>query len=86
MYRAFTKQLIDLVISLGALILLSPLIILVAAILFISNKGKPFFIQARPGKNEKIFRIVKFKTMKDAHDESGNLLPVEARNVLPVRH
>ncbi len=79
MYRVFIKRLIDVILSLGGLILLSPLIILITAILFVSNKGKPFFIQARPGKNEKIFRIIKFKTMNDAQGESGNLLSDEKR-------
>tara|TARA_R110000868_G_scaffold119018_10_gene315333 strand:+ start:2020 stop:2574 length:555 start_codon:yes stop_codon:yes gene_type:complete len=57
-----------------ALILLSPLIFIIFFILFINNKGKVFFFQKRPGKNEKIFEVIKFKTMTDKKDKQGNLL------------
>ena len=74
MYKNFFKQLIDFFIALLGLVILSPLIILVIIGLFISNNGRPFFIQKRPGKNEKIFSIFKFKTMNDKKDSLGNLL------------
>ena len=61
------------------LILLSPIIIGVTIFLFFSNKGKPFFFQPRPGKNEHVFKIIKFKTMNDLKDEQGNFLPEKYR-------
>jgi lipopolysaccharide/colanic/teichoic acid biosynthesis glycosyltransferase len=79
MYKNFFKQLIDFFIALLGLVILSPLIILVTIGLFISNNGRPFFIQKRPGKNEKIFSIIKFKTMNDKKDSLGNLLSDEQR-------
>ena len=54
---------------------LSPVFVLVTIGLFFANDGKPFFFQLRPGKNGKIFKIIKFKTMTDKKDENGNLLP-----------
>lgn len=74
MYKTIIKSVIDFSIALLGLVILSPLIILVTLGLFISNNGRPFFIQKRPGKNEKIFRIIKFKTMNDKKDNFGNLL------------
>ncbi len=66
-------------LSLTTFIILSPLFVLVIILLFIANNGKPFFTQLRPGKNEKIFRLIKFKTMNDKSDKKGNLLPDAAR-------
>lgn len=57
------------------LFLVSPIFIFVTAFLAIANKGKPFFFQRRPGKNEKIFKVIKFKTMNDKKDSEGDLLP-----------
>ena len=74
MYKTIIKSVIDFSIALLGLVILSPLIILVTLGLFISNNGRPFFIQKRPGKNEKIFSIIKFKTMNDKKDSLGNLL------------
>ncbi|MDR1737790.1 MAG: sugar transferase [Candidatus Symbiothrix sp.] len=54
---------------------MSPIFLLIAAILFFAHRGKVFFVQNRPGKNEKIFKLVKFKTMNDLRDQQGNLLP-----------
>lgn len=68
--------------SLIGLILLSPLFLLITLFLFIANSGKPFFFQSRPGKNGKIFRIVKFKTMTDKKDADGKLLPDAQRLTL----
>lgn len=75
MYGQYFKRFFDLVLASIVFILLSPIFIGVMIILSISNKGSPFFFQQRPGKNEKIFRIIKFKTMNDAKDDQGNLLP-----------
>lgn len=79
MYRNWLKPFIDFIVSLLALLILSPVFILATLLLFIANKGKPFFIQKRPGKNERIFCILKFKTMNDKRDANGNLLPDEKR-------
>jgi undecaprenyl phosphate N,N'-diacetylbacillosamine 1-phosphate transferase len=75
MYKSFLKRIIDFGCALIGLLLLSPLFILVTICLYFANQGKPFFFQLRPGKNGRIFRIVKFKTMNDRKDEEGNLLP-----------
>lgn len=75
MYRNFFKRLIDFLASLTLLLLLSPVLLLIGILLFFANSGKVFFVQRRPGKNEKIFSIIKFKTMNDKKDAEGNLLP-----------
>lgn len=75
MYQRFLKPAIDFVIALSALLLLSPLLLLIAVLLALSNRGNPFFVQKRPGKNGRIFKIIKFKTMTDQRDLHGNLLP-----------
>jgi lipopolysaccharide/colanic/teichoic acid biosynthesis glycosyltransferase len=74
MYQSYLKRLFDFTVALIGLLLLSPIFILVTIGLFFANNGKPFFLQTRPGKNEKLFRIVKFKTMNDKKDREGNLL------------
>ncbi len=74
MYRQFIKPLLDFVMAFLGFILLSPICIIVLILLLINNKGTPFFFQKRPGKNEKIFKVIKFKTMNDKRDEKGNLL------------
>lgn len=79
LYRIFFKRFLDLVISGVALILLSP-VFLVIAILVRTKLGSPiFFSQSRPGKNEKIFKMYKFRSMTDDTDENGNLLPDDKR-------
>ncbi|MEZ4854424.1 sugar transferase [Flavobacterium sp.] len=75
MYKSFFKRILDFILSLFGFTLLSPIFILVAIGLFIANNGKPFFFQIRPGLNEKLFKIIKFKTMNDKKDKEGNLLP-----------
>ncbi|HAY3507561.1 sugar transferase [Elizabethkingia anophelis] len=75
MYKYFFKRLLDIVVSISVLIIFSPIFIIVLICLFIANSGKPFFFQERPGKGEKLFRIIKFKTMNDKKDDDGNLLP-----------
>jgi len=79
MYKIFFKRLIDFLAALLAIIALSPIFLFVMVGLFFANKGKPFFFQLRPGKDEKLFKIVKFKTMTDEKDDEGNLLPDEQR-------
>ena len=75
MYKNFIKPVIDFVLALVGFLFLSPVFVLVMIGLFFANDGKPFFFQLRPGKNGKIFKIIKFKTMTDKKDENGNLLP-----------
>ncbi|MEI2275629.1 sugar transferase [Sphingobacterium sp. ML3W] len=75
MYQYFLKRLIDFCIALVSLLILSPIFILVTIGLYFVNNGKPFFFQARPGLNGKVFNIIKFKTMNDKKDAAGNLLP-----------
>jgi undecaprenyl phosphate N,N'-diacetylbacillosamine 1-phosphate transferase len=78
-YRNFIKLLADFTIALLAALLLSPVFVIAAICLFISNRGSIFFLQRRPGANDKIFTIVKFKTMNDRTDALGNLLPDSQR-------
>ena len=76
MYAHFLKRLFDFCISLVAIIVLSPILIVVTVWLHFANKGAgAFFTQERPGKDAKIFRVIKFKTMTDERDADGNLLP-----------
>lgn len=75
MYKNFFKRLIDFFAALFGLIILSPVFVLVTIGLFFANQGQPFFFQSRPGKGGRIFKIVKFKTMNDRKDGSGELLP-----------
>lgn len=76
MYRRYIKRGVDFVVALVALICLSPVLIVVTVWLHFANKGAgAFFLQERPGKDARIFRIIKFKTMTDERDAAGNLLP-----------
>lgn len=79
MYKLFFKRFLDLILSIVGFIILFPIFIIIAFLLTIINKGSPFFFQKRPGKNEKVFSIIKFKTMTDAKDQNGNLLSDEKR-------
>lgn len=85
MYAKFWKRFFDFTLSLLALIVLSPLLVILKIIGAIAMRGNPFFTQARPGKidkktgKEKIFKLIKFRTMSNKKDENGNLLPDEAR-------
>ena len=74
MYKIFFKRFFDFSLSLIGFIILSPIFIVVTVLLYFANGGKPFFLQSRPGKDEKIFQIIKFKTMNDKKDANGNLL------------
>lgn len=75
MYKIHLKFLIDFTAALVGLLLLSPIFLVVTVGLYFANQGKPFFFQLRPGKNERIFKIIKFKTMNDKRDSKGILLP-----------
>ena len=76
MYKHFFKRIIDFTLSLTGFIIISPIFIILWIWLTIANKGAgALFFQERPGKNERIFKVIKFKTMTDQRDASGNLLP-----------
>ncbi len=75
MYKLFFKRTIDILLSLFILTLASPVFLIVYVLLSIANKGSAFFVQKRPGRNEKIFEIIKFKSMNDKKDANGQLLP-----------
>jgi len=79
MYQNYFKRMVDLVISLVLLLTLSPIIAGTALLLLVFNSGQVFFKQPRPGINEKIFTLIKFKTMNDKKDKEGNLLPDKDR-------
>jgi len=79
MFKHFIKPLCDFFIALFLLVILSPIILLTAILLFFFNNGQVFFFQQRPGLNSKPFKIVKFKTMRDAFDQDGIPLPDELR-------
>ena len=79
MYKHFFKPLFDFLLSLLAIIILSPFFLLFTPIVAIAMKGNPFFVQERPGKNGKIFKMIKYRTMTNAKDENGELLPDEKR-------
>jgi lipopolysaccharide/colanic/teichoic acid biosynthesis glycosyltransferase len=79
MYKDFFKRIFDFMAAFLGLIVLSPIFLFIMIGLFFANNGKPFFFQLRPGKNEKLFKIVKFKTMTDEKNSYGNLLPDEKR-------
>jgi len=80
MYKNFFKRFFDFWIALIALICISPILIVVTIWLHFANKGAgAFFLQERPGKDAKIFKVIKFKTMTDERDENGALLPDEQR-------
>ena len=83
MYKHFFKRLIDFLAAFFGLLVLSPIFIIVMIGLFIANQGKPFFFQSRPGKDARIFKIVKFKTMNDKKDANGNLLS-DAERLTPI--
>lgn len=80
MYAHCLKRVLDFTIALIAIICLSPLLIVVAVWLHVANKGAgAFFMQERPGKDEKIFKVIKFKSMTDERDANGKLLPDKQR-------
>ncbi len=79
MYARFFKRIFDFILSLCALAVLSPVLLVLIILGAVNMKGNPFFTQMRPGKDEKIFRLVKFRTMSNAKDKNGNLLPDDVR-------
>ena len=79
MYAKYLKRVFDFVLSFMALVILSPVLLVLTVVGAIVMKGNPFFTQMRPGKDEKIFKLVKFRTMTCEKDKDGNLLPDEKR-------
>lgn len=79
MYKDLFKPLFDYSFALVLLLLLSPVITALSVLLYIFNQKNVFFLQERPGKNDRVFKIIKFKTMTDERDDSGQLLPDEKR-------
>ena len=78
-YRVFFKRFYDILLSGIAIVVLSPILLILMLVGWIKMKGNPFFTQRRPGKKEKIFKLIKFRTMTNEKDENGNLLPDEVR-------
>lgn len=83
LYIGIVKPLADFSVALIVFVVFSPLFIVLVLLLIVANDGKPFFFQPRPGKREKIFKVVKFKTMNDKKDKDGNLLS-DAERLTPV--
>lgn len=81
MYIKFIKRILDFIFSLSALLVFSPVILIMIMIGAVVMKGNPFFVQPRPGRKEKVFKLIKFRTMTCEKDEKGNLLPDEKRLV-----
>ena len=80
MYKYFFKRVIDFIIALCALLVIWPILLVITVWLHFANKGAgAFFLQERPGKDGRLFQVIKFKTMTDERDTNGNLLPDEAR-------
>lgn len=79
MYAKFFKRLLDFVLSLCALIVLSPIMLTLMILGTVCMRGNPFFIQQRPGKDEKIFNLIKFRSMDSRKDKDGKLLPDNVR-------
>lgn len=84
MYAKFFKRVLDFMLSITALAVLSPVLLILAVVGAVAMKGNPFFTQSRPGRKgkdgkERIFKLIKFRTMSNAKDKEGNLLPDEVR-------
>lgn len=79
LYRQFFKRFYDILLSGLAILVLSPILLILIIVGAIKMKGNPFFTQQRPGKNGKVFKLIKFRTMTNAKDENGNLLPDKER-------
>ncbi|HAH57116.1 MAG TPA: lipid carrier--UDP-N-acetylgalactosaminyltransferase [Bacteroidales bacterium] len=78
-YYKYLKRFLDVCLATVALILFSPFFIVLMVLLTVANRGNPFFVQERPGKNGKVFKLIKFKTLSDQTDEQGGLLPDDQR-------
>jgi undecaprenyl phosphate N,N'-diacetylbacillosamine 1-phosphate transferase len=83
MYLKFLKRLLDIIVSIIAILVLSPSFIITLVCLYFANDGHPFFFQERPGKHGRIFKIIKFKTMNDRKDHAGILLP-DSERLTPI--
>jgi len=79
MYTYFFKRIVDLILAVIGFILLSPIFAIVMLVLLFTNRGKPFYMHPRPGKDEHIFKVIKFKSMNDKKDENGSFLPFHLR-------
>ena len=79
MYAKYIKRLLDFILSLCAIIVLSPVLLILTVIGIVKMKGNPFFTQERPGWHEKMFKLIKFRTMSNERDKNGKLLPDEVR-------
>ena len=79
MYKRFFKRVMDIVLSMCAIVVLSPVLLILTIVGAVMMKGNPFFVQDRPGYHEKIFNMIKFRTMTNEKDENGELLPDEVR-------
>ncbi len=79
MYQKFWKRFLDFTLSLAALVVFSPVLLVLTVVGAVVMRGNPFFTQIRPGKDEKLFRLVKFRSMSNLKDKDGNLLPDEKR-------
>ena len=79
MYAKCFKRILDFMLSLSAVMILSPILLILTVVGTVAMGGNPFFTQERPGKNEKIFRLIKFRTMNNKKDKNGKLLPDEKR-------
>jgi lipopolysaccharide/colanic/teichoic acid biosynthesis glycosyltransferase len=84
-YIFIIKPVIDIIAAAILLLILSPIMLTVMLLLFLANKGNPFFFQLRPGKNETLFKIIKFKTMRDTTNSEGVLLP-DAERITGIGH
>lgn len=83
MYKCCFKRALDFLISLIGLVFFVPILILPTLLLFITNRGTPFFVQVRPGKHGRLFNVIKFKTMNDKRDKNGKLFP-DADRLTPL--
>jgi len=79
MYKSFFKIIIDILLALVVLVVSLSITIPLVLVLAIANRGNPFFVQARPGRNSKVFKLIKFKTMNDKRDANGKPLPDKDR-------
>lgn len=79
MYKNFFKRILDFIVATIGFLVLFPVFLIIMLLLLIANSGKPFFLQERPGRGGRIFKVIKFKTMNDKTDSDGNLLPGEQR-------
>ncbi len=78
-YYKYFKRLFDVCLALVAIVIFSPFFIILIIVLIFANRGNPFFVQERPGKDGKVFKMMKFKTLNDGTDDTGDLLPDEQR-------